>query len=272
MKAVTSGEKLFLLVRDEILDQTGDGAVRWANVGSLLQSLSGGNNFTSYLKGAAAIHATRRLLRYWEGERPNVPNASSHVRLVTNFIRREVFPSIGTSLASQLARAVTAAERASNRPVNSGVRTLVLGNKVMCTCYLCGRKLNPKAGDDSEEFLTLEHLWPTSVGGDSIAENLIPSCRGCQHQTQDAMSWEWLNIHNLMLPSSPSEKALRSMPRSVRYARHYFEALRLSDLQHLTLKEAFVGIGPITASLTYVSTGLPINFLILKLPKGWIRG
>jgi hypothetical protein len=68
VKPTTAGERLYLLLRDEILDLTGNGMMRWRNMGDLLESVGGGPNFIAYVKGATAIHAMRRLLRFWEDE------------------------------------------------------------------------------------------------------------------------------------------------------------------------------------------------------------
>jgi hypothetical protein len=264
VKSVTAGERLYFLLRDEVLDLTGDGAMRWTNIGSLLESVSGGPNFSAYIKGATAIHAMRRLLRFWEDERPEIPDESQHVRKVATFIRGEMFPSIGEEQSRKIARAVVMAERASKRPINSSSRAAVLKETRRHLCYLCGLQLDPRAAEGSPEVLALEHLWPTSMGGDSIEANLLPACSRCQHDTQDALSWEWLNIHNLVLPTSPSVRALESVSRRVRYARHYLEALTATEEEHLSLKEAFLRLGPIKADISYIKTGLPLTFFDLQ--------
>ena len=264
MKAVTAGERLYFLIRDEVLDKIGDGAIRWHNLGPLFEDLSGGLHFQMYIKGAAAIHATRRALRFWEDERPMVPEESQHVRKVAGFIRRDLFPSIGEDSSRRMARAIVEAERASNRPISPSCRAAVLKEVKRHPCYLCGHQLDPKAPEGSRDFLTLEHLWPTSMGGDSIEDNLLPACHMCQHHSQDALSWEWPNIHNLVLPSSPSDRALESVSRRLRYARHYLEALTATDDQHVSLKQAFLRLGPIKLPISYVNTGLPLTFFDLQ--------
>jgi hypothetical protein len=102
------------------------------------------------------------------------------------------------------------------------------------------------------------------MGGDSVEENLLPACKRCQNVTKDAMSWEWLNIHNIVLPASPSVDALDSVSQRVRYARHYFEALRSTETQHLSLKEAFLRLGAMKSPITHVRTGLPLTFFDLQ--------
>ena len=264
MKPVTSGERLYLLIRDEVLDLTGEGAVRWKNIGVLFEDLSGNISFLAYIKGAAAIHATRRLLRFWHDERTGVLNESQYVRRVSAFVRQEMFPSIGEELSRKVARAVIEAENACDRSIKYSCRAAVLKERKRHACYLCDRTLDPKAQQNDDGFLTLEHVWPASMGGDSVEENLLPACKQCQHHTQDALSWEWPNIHNLVWPANLTEQTLDSIPRKVRYARHYLEALRLASKERLSLKQAFLRLGPIRTPISYVPTGLPLTFFDLR--------
>ena len=263
MKPVTAGERLYLHMRDEILDLCGKGSMRWANAGILFDTLSGGPDYLAYVKGAAAIHATRRLLRYWSDERESVSEESQHVRKVAIFVRTEMFPSIGDEVSRRIARAVIEAERASRQSISRSCRTEVLRERKQQFCYLCGHKLDAAAKEGSSNHLSLEHLWPMSLGGDSIEENLLPACDRCQIDTQDTVSWEWPNIHNLVLPSSPSTGAMNSVNRSVRYARHYLSALRSCEGENLSLKQAFIRIGPMNTPVSHSPTGLPVTFFDL---------
>jgi hypothetical protein len=264
MKSVTAGERLFLLIRDEILDQIGSKDVRWSNLGTLFDDLGGGPWYLAYVRGASAIHAMRRLLRFWSEERKVVVNESTHVKAVFAFITNNVFSSLTLSAATKLARSVIAAERKSNGDIGPSTKVAVLQGRQRVHCYLCAKPLNVNATSDAADFLTLEHLWPASMGGDSIEENILPACRGCQHHTQDALSWEWLNVHNIVLPVEPSNSALDSVGRRTWSARHFLTALRLADAERLSLKEAFLQLGPIATPIGYVKTGSPVTFFDLK--------
>lgn len=260
MRAVTAGEHLYLLVRNEILG--GDSrAHEWRNA---LPMVSADDDFIAYLNGAAAVFTTRRLLRHWSDERWSVPNESQHVRKVMTFAKTEIFPRIDEETCRRLARAVIGAHQASGRKIPDGCRRSVLRERLQHSCYLCGQLLSPQAPRGDRAHLTLEHIWPASMGGDSIEENLLPACSDCQHDTQDALSWEWANIHNLVLPAAPSDDALQSVNRRIRYARHYFQILRSVEHRGLSLKEAFLRIGPIRSPITHVHTGLPVTFFDLQ--------
>lgn len=264
MKPKTQGERLFLLLRDELLEACGHGHVRWSNLCSLLTQIGGRSEFGDYLRGAATIHVMRRLLRFWEAERVITSQESQYVKKVASYIRDEVLPSLGDQDTNRLARAVIAAEKACNQPISRSVRSGVLGGRQQIRCYLCPATLSPSASDGQPGFLTLEHLWPQSAGGDSVEDNLVPACARCQDTTKDTMSWEWFNIHNIVLPATPSTGAIASVTRKGHFARHFLEAVRLANERHISLKEAFTALGPMNHPVGSVSTGGPTTFFDLE--------
>ncbi len=239
MKLSTDGERLFALIQNEILESIGNQYIRWSTIGILFDSVGQTNNFVSYMRGAVTVHSVRRLLRYWAEERQNILDESTYVRKVRAFIKEEVFSGLSDDLTTKLARTVIEAERVSFKDISRQVRKNVLLENKTHHCYLCHCDLDPKALKDDPEYLTLEHLWPTSIGGNSIEENLLPACKNCQDDTKDTMSWEWLNVHNFVLPPSPSENALRSISRKEKVARHFQHAFDVCRKDDLSLKEAF---------------------------------
>lgn len=265
MKKTTSGEKLFYLIRDEVLDQTGQKSVSWSNVGILFDDVSGNLDFANYIKGATSIYAMRRLLRFWKNERNLIGNESQYVSTISKFIKKEVFPGLYQELVLKIARTVILAEQASQKPISKQVKRNVIRERNKLTCYLCDCHLDQKAKSEDDAFLTIEHLWPTSIGGDSIEDNLIPACKDCQKITKDTASWEWINTHNIVFSVSPSKEELDNKRNNkASFAKHYYEATKLANLENLTLKEAFMKIGPIRIPLTHNNTGLPITFFDLK--------
>jgi NADH pyrophosphatase NudC (nudix superfamily) len=154
VRPATAGERLYILIRDEILDLTGNQSIRWANIGTLVDDVSGGPSFAEYMKGATAVHATRRALRFWEEERQHLPDESQHVRKVAMFVRREIFPSIGEQLSQRTARAVIGAEWQSHRPISPSCRASMIQKNQRPTCYLCGLSLDPTAAAGSSNVST----------------------------------------------------------------------------------------------------------------------
>lgn len=264
MKPKTQGERLFLMLRDELLDASGHGHIRWSNMASLFNQVGGRPEFGDYIRGAASVHVMRRLLRYWESERLVTSQESQYVKKVASYIRDEVLSGLGEEDTFRLARAVIAAEKSSNQTIPPGVRSrLVTGRQRIC-CFLCPAVLSPTAAEGDPEFLTLEHIWPQSVGGDSIEANLLPACSRCQETTKDAMSWESFNIHNLVLPASASASAIASVSRKGHFARHFLQVMRVANQKHLSLKEAFIELGPMKQPIGSIFTGVPTTFFDLE--------
>lgn len=267
MRPRTQGERLFLLIRDQLLEASGRGHIRWSNLCGLFEQVGGRPDFGDYLRGAAAIHVMRRLLRFWEAERQITGQESQYVRKIASYIRDEVFTSLGDEDISRLARAVIAAEKSCNQPISPSVRSRVVAGRQQLQCYLCTAALSPSAPEGQVGFLTLEHLWPQSVGGDSIEENLLPSCTRCQDTTKDTMSWEWFNLHNIVLPPNPSATAIASVTRKGHFARHFLEVMRVAHERHLSIKEAFVALGPMRQPVGMVATGGPTTFFDLETTR-----
>lgn len=262
MKPITEGERLFILIRDEILGSIGNKNVSWSTIGILFNQSGENSQFSTYIRGAVSVHAVRTLLRYWSAEKANIVDVNRQA-VLRKFIKRDVYPGLNDHLTSMLARSVIAAESVSSKVISPSVRKEVIGQSQLHNCYLCNCVLNVSALCGQPDYLTLEHLWPSSIGGDSIEENLLPACVMCQNDTENTMSWEWLNIHNLVLPTSPSDDALKSVTRKQRTARHFHQAIAIRDENGISLKQAFLQIGSIKSPLSYTSTGSPITFFDL---------
>jgi hypothetical protein len=118
MKKITKGEKLFYLIRDEVLEQIGQHNIKWSNIGTLFDDAAGNSEFVNYIKGATSIYIMRRLLRFWKNEHKLTADETQYVRKVSSFIKKEVFPTIDSALVGKIARSVIEAETASGKPIS----------------------------------------------------------------------------------------------------------------------------------------------------------
>lgn len=264
MKPVTPGEEMFLVIRDKILDAIGTGHLRWSAAGALWDDVMGGQAFSQYFKGAVAVHALRRLLRFWAAERESTPNQAMYVNKVKHFIKSEVFIGLDDALTSRLARLVVSAEAASRSSVSRSTREAVFGGRALLNCYLCANPLDARVSQENPLYATVEHIWPQSVGGDSVERNLLPACHSCQDATKDTMSWEWFNVHNLVLPPAPSAAALGAITKKAKAAKHFMRAAELADEENLTMKDALLRLGRVKDPLTYIDRRLPVTFFDLQ--------
>lgn len=264
MKAVTEGERLFTLIRDRVLDEVGNGGLLSGSQCEALSNLSGSPDFSAYIRGAVAIHALRRLMKYWRSEKESTANEATYIGKVSRFITDEIFPELSKDRVSQLARYVIKASDSSNRTIPNRTRKNVVAEFGTLKCYLCSRDLYLNVAEQDGSFFTLEHIWPSSLGGDSVEENLLPACRECQRLKGDALSWEWIAVHDVVLPVLPPIEALNAIPKRIRIARHFLLALQVCDREGFSWKEALLSIGPMNVDLSHRKTRLPVTFFDLK--------
>lgn len=260
---MTGGEQLFFTIRDHALQSAGFSSETWSNLSGCLRDIGGSEHFPAYLKGAVTVHAMLRLFYFWKDEKVNIAAESTNVKKMSSFISAEMFPSLSRDLVTRLARLVISAVDSSDRPIKPSTRKTVLLSAKDSRCYICSQDLDPRANEKDDTFLTLEHIWPSSLGGDSTEENLLPACKYCQSAKAAAISWEWLDVQNWVISSSPSDDALKSIPKRVRIARHYLRVIQHCEEEKLSLKAGFLAIGPF-AKLTYRNTTRPITFFDLQ--------
>jgi hypothetical protein len=264
----TDGERLFIAIRDQVLTPDNLLSSDWRTVESVLHLVSGSLDFPEYVRGAVAIHAVRRLLRYWDAQYDVGIAPELAVRRVSKFISEDVFPTLEQALAVRLARLVTAAVRVSRKSPTQTVRKAVIPQRSPIQCYLCARALSAQAPPGDPQEVTIEHIWPQSIGGESVEDNLLPACVDCQNEKKDLFSWEWFGVHNLVLPPEPSVDALRSVPRGARIARHYFHVMNVCREDQISLKAGFMRVGPATPiRCRKLGYGMPVTFFeLLTVP------
>jgi len=117
-------------------------------------------------------------------------------------------------------------------------------------CYMCGVKLyfginGNKTSDEKRCSFTREHIWPREYGGDSVLENLLPCCAHCNSSRKtNFATWAMPSVQSLIKGLVPSEENLLTIDGSHRYAMHYRFAKKFVFKKNMSLKEAFLKIGP----------------------------
>jgi hypothetical protein len=116
-------------------------------------------------------------------------------------------------------------------------------------CYMCGTALD-FTGEDPYSCYTLEHIWPQRFGGDSIDENFLPACGKCNsHRKKDFVTWAMPSVQSLILGFDPSEQERSRVEGVHRFALHQRAARKLAVQRKLTLKLAYVRLGPWESTL-----------------------
>ena len=63
-------------------------------------------------------------------------------------------------------------------------------------CYWCGNQMNYR-DPYSKRYRTRDHLWPRSMGGTIIDDNIVMACRSCNERRGCSFGWvpyfKWRN-------------------------------------------------------------------------------
>jgi hypothetical protein len=111
-------------------------------------------------------------------------------------------------------------------------------------CYMCGVSLLFDVPDQISSY-SCEHVWPQAYGGNGIIDNLLPACTSCNSKKKAHFAtWTMPAVQSLILGLSPESTRLQEIPGSYKFALHYRAAQSLALKKRLTLKEAFLKLGP----------------------------
>jgi hypothetical protein len=113
-------------------------------------------------------------------------------------------------------------------------------------CYICGTYLDFTVPQQQNSY-TLEHIWPRAYGGNSIEENLLPACDSCNsRKKRHFATWVMPAVQSLLLGIAPGEQRLSEIEGSYKFSLHYRAAQKLAAAERLSMKQAFLRIGPWT--------------------------
>src|SRR5262249_50048311 len=113
-------------------------------------------------------------------------------------------------------------------------------------CYLCGTALDFD-DDQSDSYCTLEHLWPSSFGGDSIEENLLPACALCNRTRKlNFATWASTSVQSVLRGLNPDTTDPHVISGPARFALHHWAGQRYAIRHGTNLRQAFMDIGPWT--------------------------
>jgi 5-methylcytosine-specific restriction endonuclease McrA len=244
--AVTRGEDLFHWLANHQKAHCGTSRIRGQRVLALSGRPSG---FGDYVEGLVLSHAFARILTAAKsifGRSNPVEVAISELR---SYLGEWLYWLMREDL-NRLVRLTKLACEASDRPISKGVQRSIWHGRSVHRCYICGSLLahSPSTGkfeDSAGTRAELEHLWPAAYGGDSIEENLLPSCSACNKNKKELISWESGYIHSLMFPMDFSSHAYYvRLPRAHKILLHRRAGFEIARREQLTLKRAFQRLGP----------------------------
>ncbi|MGJ7570893.1 HNH endonuclease [Variovorax sp. RB2P76] len=206
-------------------------------------------SFGRYAEGSAVAFAFKRILKAAHGifHDPSIDPTSGNKQLMR--VIGDWFDWLDKAEVASLMRATLRAHDASSKPISKSVQALVFGVKRRCKCCFCGglleRAEDEKFYDAAGKKATLEHVWPASLGGNSIGENLVPACYSCNQAKADVFTWEQANIHDFVYPINFQLSEFRQrVPLHQKIVLQRRAVMDLAIRDSLTLKKSLIAIGP----------------------------
>lgn len=238
---VTPGEHLLHLLHERVLKFDGllvPEGFSWSNaVGGRGQALQ------DFAVAVSSLNLTARLIK--KAERIlEIDDAALHQGEFVRFLQQTLgLTKQSNDLIDEIARQSLYAANMSKRPISSSTKRKVRGNETEIECYLCGNMCVHKA-EDQKSAIYYEHIWPASYGGDSIEQNLLPACYGCNEAKSDMLLWQTGAIFSFVLKPDPSHDERTRIGRREKVARRIQDILFHANQNQCSLKEAAIEIGP----------------------------
>jgi hypothetical protein len=128
----------------------------------------------------------------------------------------------------------------SDRSRGVAFRQAAIARGGSISCYICDSTLGNLRVVQRIKDVALDHLWPRAFGGVSTEENLLPICSDCNGLKMDRISWDVFGVVQdySITNNGTNGRVLTKM------ALHRRAAGRLAELEGITLKEAFIKLGP----------------------------
>lgn len=268
-RPTTDGERLFQHIVSNVI-----GRQRISSLDdiSLIEIGGRSDDLVDFYSGIFASNLMMRCIKKAKWIDRNDPlhadnNAlGRHKKLLISYFQNSLeIPrnSLGGNL-EQLAGLVIDAYKATKKDIPDSVRKQF--KRRPDYCYICGTSIDDKLADPPN--YELEHIWPQSYGGNSIAENLLPSCIHCNKDKSHMLLWQNADINSFVLMPMAEHGELISIHKRVRIARHRRTIFEYACAKKTSLKEAAQAIGSVElTNLRYIDREDSIDFYNFDFAK-----
>jgi len=246
IKASTAGERLF-----QRLGHYGLKDLRPSRLGEqkFVRLTGRGALFGTYLEGSMIAFAFKRIMKASHGifRDKTVDRAICNARLTATL--REWFGWLDKEDLAVLVRDAARAHDASDNPIPNSIETDIWYKRRIHKCCFCGKALTADSDsivrDAQGSKATLEHVWPASLGGDSISNNLAPACGRCNNGKSDLFTWEQGNVHDFIYPIDfHLSDFLPRLPLAQKILLQRRAVVTLAQREKISLKQALLRVGP----------------------------
>jgi hypothetical protein len=235
----TKGEALYRYLKAQL---NSEGSLNTST--SWLAQFNKSLEWSSYIEEFMAINLAGQFIDSGRFFRSKFEDSYIFESEYRSFLREQLY--VNRTSCDRLFRIAIDAVDASLEEITNGTRNALTSwaKASHPHCYLCGQVMDFDQQEGNLKY-TLDHVWPKDFGGDSIVDNLLPACKECngKHKANYA-SWAMTNIQSILLGFEPSESRVKRISGSSRFAIHHRHVQTVAyDLQ-LTLKEAYLRVGP----------------------------
>lgn len=279
-KAATDGERLFHF----LVENVSDFGMLQHLYNDSMSSVIRGREFMRFTEGAIVLHCFGRLLQAAKWYRAkHVDDAVRGRKEIENFAINTLGIAKATcssfsDLAPLALDAATAASKSSRTPNPHEKAKVIKGCKKKFNCYSCGIELDPLAPSMITDktgiklipnpcYLEHEHLWPHTYGGNSIAENLLPSCPYCNRAKASIASWEWIPLQSIFPDFEGRTDFINAEDHEghLKIGLHIRVAIAYARRYGTTLKSAYGLIGPRLPKIQLVDPDDSADFFNLRV-------
>lgn len=235
-RAGSAGERLCQHVHERLHDDE----KAWRYLENVVRPVGDSKGLSAYYKFHAAVFLSCKLISAGksacQGGEVNVPTLAAIL---------DRYPLGGLNSGNRLLRLLADAVANSDRAISPGISTEMraFARAEHPFCYICGVRLD-FSDANSRSYFTMDHLWPSCYGGNSMPENLLPACRDCNTKKENFAAWVSTDVHSLFLGINPDHNHLEQMKFIHRYSLFNRAAFALAINRGRTIKEAFLELGP----------------------------
>jgi len=238
--SATDGERLCNYINHRLL-----GSSPWEALGLALEPTGRSRDLIDFYRQIAAVTLTGRIVSAGKSlaEKLGIDDPALK-REFTSLLRDYV--GIPSKSLDEVFRFSHRAVLGSLEPLRGAIQKQMAAWALRTHphCYMCGVSLNFQDREQLDSY-TCEHVWPHAYGGNSIPENLLPACGSCNSKKKaNFATWAMPAIQSLILGLLPAENRLQEIPGSFKFSIHYRVAQRLAIRKRMTLKDAFLQLGP----------------------------
>jgi hypothetical protein len=235
---VTAGEALYFRIRNWLFSEVpSNHMLAWLDKIEFYAE-----DLQEFLEQSTSLWVTARLIA--AGRSMQEENGNSYRNDLRPFLREYLV--VSRDDLADFERLLAKAVDASLENVSSGINTFMRAWSEVHhpRCYICGINLDFTQRDKLAAF-TREHIWPSSLGGNSILENLLPACGKCNGKRKmNYATWAATSIQSIHVPKKPDDEDWMNLQLSHFYAMHQFSAQAYAISNSVSLKEALLRIGP----------------------------